>query len=371
MISIDIPSLLDGIYDAALDASLWPRLVGELVQTMRGSSGLLFTPQLSAEEGIWASHNISPEGMRHYVEHYHQHDIWTISLMSRFHGLDGVYSGDQLVPPDEFQRSLFYNEFLAGLDLRHLGTAAIGERTGQHPRLHLSIYRPARLPPFDDTELSVLALIGGHLRRAATIQSKVRVALDRRQSIETILDSLPSAMFLVDSSRRILHLNAAAAALLRRAAIFCSLQGRLVPRDPRLADFLDSAVTTAIRRKRASVHALADANGESFHVLVARLAPEGAGKALVIVVNRHAEPSLESSGLFTRLFGLTAAEARLALKLADGGGLKEAAAELQITHNTARTHLRHIFEKLDIDRQAQLVALLARLQMLVAPADPQ
>jgi DNA-binding CsgD family transcriptional regulator len=58
------------------------------------------------------------------------------------------------------------------------------------------------------------------------------------------------------------------------------------------------------------------------------------------------------------LYGLTPAEARLAGLLAEGRVLKSAAAELGITLQTARTHLKRIFGKTGAANQAQLVRLL-------------
>ena len=52
-------------------------------------------------------------------------------------------------------------------------------------------------------------------------------------------------------------------------------------------------------------------------------------------------------------FGLTPAEARLALHLV-AGTLRSAAVKLSITYETARTHLKNIFSKTGTCRQADL-----------------
>ena len=58
------------------------------------------------------------------------------------------------------------------------------------------------------------------------------------------------------------------------------------------------------------------------------------------------------------LYGLTPAEAKLAALLAQGKSLTEAATELHVTQNTARTHLKHIFQKTGVNRQSELVKLI-------------
>jgi DNA-binding CsgD family transcriptional regulator len=60
-------------------------------------------------------------------------------------------------------------------------------------------------------------------------------------------------------------------------------------------------------------------------------------------------------------FGLTPAETRLALALANGMGLRDAAERNGVRLSTARVQLKSIFSKTETHRQAELVALLARL----------
>ncbi len=59
--------------------------------------------------------------------------------------------------------------------------------------------------------------------------------------------------------------------------------------------------------------------------------------------------------------GLTKAEIALALNLTAGLTMQEAAAARSISYETARTHLRSIFEKTGIRRQAELISLVSRL----------
>jgi DNA-binding CsgD family transcriptional regulator len=54
-------------------------------------------------------------------------------------------------------------------------------------------------------------------------------------------------------------------------------------------------------------------------------------------------------------FGLTPAEARLALHLVAGETLRSAEVKLSISYETARTHLKNIFDKTGASRQAELV----------------
>jgi len=66
----------------------------------------------------------------------------------------------------------------------------------------------------------------------------------------------------------------------------------------------------------------------------------------------------EPIDLFRCRFGLTPAEARLALHLVAGEALRAAAVKLSITYETARTHLKNIFNKTGTCRQAELVKVI-------------
>ena len=86
---------------------------------------------------------------------------------------------------------------------------------------------------------------------------------------------------------------------------------------------------------------------------------EGNRRPAVALFIRDPERRSEASREVVRqLFDLTLAESSLALALADGLTLDEAAERLSIRKNTARAHLRSIFAKIGVRRQTTLVRLL-------------
>ena len=66
----------------------------------------------------------------------------------------------------------------------------------------------------------------------------------------------------------------------------------------------------------------------------------------------------EPTDLLQRHFGLTPAEARLALHLVAGETLRSAEVNLSISYETARTCLKKIFNKTGTCRQAELVMVI-------------
>jgi DNA-binding CsgD family transcriptional regulator len=68
-----------------------------------------------------------------------------------------------------------------------------------------------------------------------------------------------------------------------------------------------------------------------------------------------------SEELLHALFGLTAAEARIAVALMCGKTATEIARDRQIAVATVRTQLKHLLAKMHLNRQADAIALLQRL----------
>jgi DNA-binding CsgD family transcriptional regulator len=87
---------------------------------------------------------------------------------------------------------------------------------------------------------------------------------------------------------------------------------------------------------------------------------ESRHRPAVVVFLRDPESNAvqPSHELVRRLFELTRMEATLALLLAEGYTLDEAAEKMNVRRNTARTHLRSIFCKTGVTRQTMLVRLL-------------
>ena len=59
-----------------------------------------------------------------------------------------------------------------------------------------------------------------------------------------------------------------------------------------------------------------------------------------------------------RLYGFTVREAAVAALLVQGRSPSDAAADLAMTENTVRTHIRHVFDKTGVERLPDLVRLL-------------
>ena len=69
-------------------------------------------------------------------------------------------------------------------------------------------------------------------------------------------------------------------------------------------------------------------------------------------------------GLVERVLGLTPAETEIAVLLAEGRTPRQIAAATGRGYSTVRTHLKHMFVKLGVSRQVEVVQLVLALASL-------
>ena len=108
-----------------------------------------------------------------------------------------------------------------------------------------------------------------------------------------------------------------------------------------------------------------------YTVVAAPLASESSllesGPVAFLLITDAKSASARPRSMLSELFGLSAAEVRLAERLMLGESPEEAAASLNVKVSTARWHLASLYRKTGTRRQAQLVRLLMSLPSIDAP----
>ena len=87
-------------------------------------------------------------------------------------------------------------------------------------------------------------------------------------------------------------------------------------------------------------------------------------RAILFIADPEAKANVRRQWL-REDFGLTPAEAAVAVEVLEADGLQAAAGRLGISLATAHTHLAHVFDKTSTRRQAELVRLLLQSQPAV------
>lgn len=176
-----------------------------------------------------------------------------------------------------------------------------------------------------------------------------------------LLDALAFGIAVVDPQRALLHASRMAFAMLGNTGNALQVcDGRLETSTKQDTAALQKAITSSCRGNRAVLVIGVPQRETDIAIL-----PLGDGSTPItrtaLVFAQGAPTNRLSLYYFARNYGLTHAEERLLAILSDGTPVKEAAAKLGCTPNTARTHVRHLLEKTG---QASLRTLTSRVARL-------
>lgn len=281
---------------------------------------------------------------------------------------DTVFTELDVLSEADWQTSHYYRELCRNYNVYHLMGADIS--TPDSGLVRLRITRPHNSPEFDARDREVCQMLLPHLRRSLHMHN----LLNRSEMIGTLysqaITRLSVATIVLDKGGSVLQLNAVAQELLERADGLKLVGGRLeatYPSDNRELHKLINEAFAAHQGQRPlerDALSISRPSGEVNLGVVAEAMPsvdwvEGKGQpAVVLYVRDSVGRSQVNNTVAKQLFNFTPAETALALELANGLSLEEAAENLNIMRNTARAHLRAIFSKTGVRRQAELVRVM-------------
>jgi DNA-binding CsgD family transcriptional regulator/PAS domain-containing protein len=376
----DYDLLVDLIYGGALDAQPWQNALPALRQALDAQvvslvlrppsaddSGVILNcvrPEPGRDEGEYALADPGDWEARAYREQFFALDPF-VNLPP-----DKVVALEDIVPDEELMASDYYQHYLQPIGLfRIIGVDTL-EPGGMQARLRVSRRRSE--PRFSREERSLLERITPHLRRAIQVYAMLNRATSERDIYAGAVDQLSVATIILDEQGRLLNNNALAGAILEEADGLAlrdqhlQIQGRDLNRE------LQQALSTVIRAQQDGATSVVRAlrvprSGERADLgLVIRPAPQserGKGQSIPCAAIFISDPDLKESAsqqILGELFGLTPAEANLAILLARGLSLAEASETQHVSQHTARAQLKSVFAKTGVSRQAELVRLVLK-----------
>lgn len=287
---------------------------------------------------------------------------------------DTVFLGTEILPETELIQSEFYRTYLRPLGLKHRLCGVVA-RDGLEAEF-VTILRRRGTRSFGALDKARLKGILPHLAQALDLQKQIRRQQEERGALFELLDHIPVACLLVNQRCRVRFENSSAQTLLARREGLIVRAGQLVATRNREARSLRSLIARNAAKTPATARQIDDhvviTRGADRPPLLLTLFPvdrrqvevNGQIDNLVAVLTKDPDAEEFSSvGNFAEAYGLTPAEERLIGLLAEGNGLFDAARLLGVTRNTARTHIRHVYGKVGVHRQADIIRLLGKLSM--------
>jgi DNA-binding CsgD family transcriptional regulator len=268
----------------------------------------------------------------------------------------------------------FYAGFLAPTGFRYCvgGTIDVSPREGSL----FSVQRAAKQGHVGRPEIATMRLLLPHVRQAFDTMRRLREARARDRSFKAALDCFADGAALVRTDGTIVYANQALQAIARCGDGIRIARGRLEFAAAAADAGYAGALAALARTRRGDIGVEAATN-----VVVQRTS--GAPPYLVAIrplprPGRHRVEVLAEATVFVRdplrrqetsidvlhdFFGFTPAEASVARALQAGVSLADYARQSGLSFNTVYTHLRHIKDKTQTSRQAELIRTLNDIRL--------
>jgi DNA-binding CsgD family transcriptional regulator/PAS domain-containing protein len=358
------PDVIADIYEAAIDDERWPA-IAQIVASATGvpTAGVWFVDQGQLQDLALTEDALATYGP--YTEHYVKLDQWQRGLISG--PWDQVRLGYELFPERELKKTEFYNDFARGNGLFRPMCAVMHLARGTFATVSVNLPPGKKL--LEETDKPRLARVVPHLRRALQLRLTQRKSAPRAKLHAAALDALAFGMVVCDANGRVVLANTAAEALARAGAGITLGNRRhglgAVAQDEARA--LAALVHDAACGGAGGVMRLTGRAGRcELIALVTPLPPkfgvDGARPAYALVSLRSAydSPSF-STEMLIALFGVSPAQAAIALAVFNGKSPEEIAAARGVAISTLRTHLAEIFVRTEVEDQRGLIRLLGML----------
>jgi DNA-binding CsgD family transcriptional regulator len=351
-------NIVDRIYEAAAVPELWPAVLQDLAETVQ-AFGMHFAHR-TVETVTWTMTENMGELTAAYLAggwNLRPDDRAVLLLNEQY---PGFRTESDYWPEDEQEELPLYRDFLIPRGFR---ASAASFLQGTHDDALLIGLEGFASRASARSAIPVLDGFRPHLARAISLSVQLRQAqLDASMKA---LDVAGIGAAVVSPDGR---LRAVSDRFAERLGEAMSLEGgRLRFADRFLhAQFAEAllAIEVEARSRSIGVAPVDDRAPFAIHLLPLRLGARdvfGWDGVLLLLAEPH-NASVPNADLLRLLFDLTPAEARLSRLIGEGRSLAEASRALRIAEATARVHLRSVFLKTGVTRQAELVRLLVGLR---------
>jgi DNA-binding CsgD family transcriptional regulator/PAS domain-containing protein len=261
---------------------------------------------------------------------------------------------------------VFYREYLCPVGLHEIAMLPISEPGGT--RAWLTCGRDDHRP-FTAAECRSLGAMSAHMSLALRTYAALASAATERDIYKEAVSGISIGTLLIDRGGHVIRIDAAAERILaRQSDLSIDGGGRLRLRHQPGHAELQRIIGHAIEERMADgspgfSRAMRISDHGHLGLLIRSIPPtasstnERSAAAVLYISDMRSESTAPASKLM-ELFQLSATEAALAMQLARGRTLTDAAIVLNLSEQTARTYSKHIFSKTGTHRQAELVRLI-------------
>ena len=363
-----LDALIHSIHAAAGFDDRWEQAISGLRAVLGGRAATLGQHDFGSGHGEWLFESPARPAEREAYPRHSVHNPWFLSSSEYRPGR--VMTGDELIDSNVLQRTDFYRRLLEPLGLHH---RLCGVVSRQADIVHYAVVlRGPEQPAFDAGDRSLFASILRHL--TISFGNHQRLVTEHRENValRSVMDRMESAILVVDENARVLLANTSFTELLE-SCDGLDLRGGRIAAASRAEDraLRETIAEVAYDAPCASAKTVTVSSpGEPYPVAITIFPArdetfEGVDErdrcAVLVAKDPHHRHIGSEGCAFANLFGLTAAQGRVAALILAGESLSDASQVLGISDNTVRSHLKQIYLKTETHSQIELVRLHARV----------
>jgi DNA-binding CsgD family transcriptional regulator len=361
--------MIDALYSAAADPTQWPAVITLLAEHVGAHAGMLVRNAADPELSSCVLGGLRPEISEVYVRDYTDNP-WTraaeavpigeVAVLSSLYDLrEGrhlPWYADILVPTHT--HDMAYLSLPGFTGPRSVGGLALCFSEAAADRnIHQAAQRLRELRP--------------HLQRAVWLSQHVEQARILQQRLDDLVHATPHPVLLLSGAHRVVGMNSAAETLLREAnGLTIDHSGRLRTVSPKDNAALHAAIVRTVTLTADPPTVTVDRPSRiPLRLLLSPLPgsnalpavdPEAEAVVLITVID-PVSPQHNKLRALSTIYGLTNAEARVAILLATGAGRDTAATRLDVSIETVKKHTAACFRKIGVSSQAGLAHVVATL----------
>jgi DNA-binding CsgD family transcriptional regulator/PAS domain-containing protein len=367
--------LLDLIYDAAIDEELWRSVLTEIADLTGSQGGVLFGQSTQVSQAYFSYVGRLSEECNRTYQQRHVHNPWSEVMVPRSSDrrqLGCIVLSDEVVPLSSLRVTPFFDEVLSPEDIAHGAMVSLATKDGFLAGFNLC--RSERQGPLSQEAQRFIERLVPHMRRSLDLGFRIEGYRALQRAEHSVLDRLSAGVILLDRRQRVVYANAAARALGSDEGPLRLRSATVAAQSPSHSQRLGELVRMALLGAPAGSMSLPrPGDGSLLTILVSSVRGRDVGRfadlslpdaAVLLFIVDPANRSGVPLAWIVDAYGLTPAEARVALCAASGATIPEAAHRLNVSPNTVKTHLRKVFAKTGTNRQAELARLIASIGLM-------
>lgn len=280
-----------------------------------------------------------------------------------------VTADNDYLTPEAQARSPFYQELFNPLDANFISVGKLGDH-GDINAVVCAIHTARQGYPSPEQHRRIAAMLP---YVDAALRTQLLLNARDMQTMIKSLDAVSIAAFVCDAWGSVTAMTEAGESLLRSDSLFRLSSGKLVACDRNREARLQEAIRLASARfgtwppvARQTTLVLAETSGDLRRVDVAPVPPDtmrlASGAASIVMVTTP-QPVPDTISLLRHAFEFTAAEAAVALDLAQGHSSVEIADRRQVSIATVRAQIHVVLHKAGCTKASAFAAMVGRFNL--------